>query len=97
MTKKQNIILNYIVLIVILFSYAILKIYTDFRYLQTIQKVFVFAIFLSSLVLMANNFIYFKQVSKKISPLLLLCIGLILAIYSGVALYLILALQNISF
>lgn len=97
MTKKQNIILNYAAVLVVLFSYLILKIYTDFHYIQVVQKISMFLILISGLVMVANNFIYLKKYNKKYVAVALMALGLILAFYSGFALYLIFALQNTGF
>lgn len=97
MTKIQNTVLNYITIAIALFSYAVLKTYNDFQYLQIIQKIFIFLIFFSGLGMLINNFLYFKQANKKYITVALICLGIVLVIYSGIALYLISALQNAGF
>jgi hypothetical protein len=97
MTKIQNLVLNYIALVVAIVSYIILKIYSSFYYLQIVQKLFLMLIFLSGLILIINNFFNLKKSNKKIITVLFVCLGIVLVIYSGLALYLIFALQNTGF
>jgi hypothetical protein len=97
MTKKQKIVLNYVLIFISLFSYFVLKTNNDTPYLQIIQKVFFSVLLLCGIVIVLNNFALLKQVSKKYIIILLLCFGIILTIYSGLILYLILALQNTGF
>ena len=97
MTKTQNITLNCIAVVLTLISYLVLKIYTDFHYLQLIQKTFLSIMFFSGLVIIVNNITYLKKTSKKYIIILLICLGIILSVYTGFTLYLILALQNTGF
>lgn len=97
MTKMQKIILDYVAIFVALLSYIVLKTYTDFHYLQIVQKFFISFIFISGLVIVINNLVNLKQARKKYIGILLLCFGALLVVYSGFVLYLILAFQNASF
>ena len=97
MTKKQNTMVNYVAILLALVSYIILKTYNDFHYLQIVQKIFLSVLFICGLIVIINNIINLKRASKKLISILLLCFGVVLALYSGFALYLILALQNTGF
>ena len=54
-------------------------------------------LFICGLTMAINNLTYIKQSSKKYINVLLIIIGILLSIYSGVILYLIFAFQNASF
>ena len=97
MTRKLNILINYVVIIIIFFSYIIIRNYDDFRYVQLVQKSFLSILFLCGLTLVYSNYLYIKQVSKKIVPIIFLSVGLGVSVYSGILLYLVMALQNMGF
>lgn len=94
MTKVQKIILNYAAIVIALFSYVGLKTYSDFHYLQIVQRSFLLLIFLSGLALVINNL---KENKRKVFTVLFISLGVALVVYSGFVLYLIFALRNIGF
>jgi len=97
MTRVRNMILNYIALAVVLLSCIILRMYTNFHYLQVVQGASLFLILASGLTMVINNFVYLKQVKKNYISVIFICLGSISIIYSVLILYLVFSLRNIGF
>lgn len=97
MSKIQNIAWNCLAVFLIIASYVFLRVYSDFYYIQIVQKIFVSIIFVCGLIIIINNSLYLKVAVKKYFTIILLLLGIAVSIYSGFVLYLILALQNTGF
>jgi len=97
MSKAQNAVLNYCAVAVTIISYIVTRVYNDFQYLQVVQRSFLIVMFLAGLTMIINNFLYIKQTRKKFLSIFFICLGVIIAVYTGFTLYLILALQNTGF
>ena len=96
MAEKWGWVVNVISVVVIVLLYLALRNYTAGENLQSVQKFSFILMSLSGLAMIVNNFIRLKS-DSGLSSIFFLLVGLGITIYSGVLVYMIFALQNISF